>query len=364
MLVSCYKPYDPRIVANDTILAVDGMITNEFASYRINLSYALPFDSENKFGLPVNSARVYVNDDLGNSFSFRQVKTGSYKSDSLRFRGHPGRSYTLFIETSDGETFMSDPQQLLPEFTQDSVYAETEYKQTLGRYNRLVTSVHGANILVDIKSVTDTLPHFRFTSNLVNQYFYALQIPPSDRSPFYYFYCWQTENVNPDINLVHKEYSSNSSSISKHEVYFVDDQIFIDGIVYGLGQKNPDLSYTSVASSSHQTYTISHRILYLNQYTLNNEAFRYYKSMDELIRSEGKLFDPIAVQLIGNVRCTSNPNKKTFGFFEASSVSRASYLVGFRNAHNDQYLVTRTPYIPLKMPYGCLINKAPSFWVY
>lgn len=361
LLISCYKPYNTNIIADERILVAEGMITNEVATYHVNLSYALPFYSGGT-GQPENLARVYVTDDLGNYYPFKGLGNGSYISDSLKFTGHPGTFYTLSLETPDGETYISDPQRLEPEFSQDSIYAEIDYQETISRFNQSVITIRGANIMIDIRSLTDTLPRFRFTSNLVKNYFYSMQIPPGDRSPFYFFYCWQTDNINPDINLTHKEYSVNSSSIRRHAVYFIDDQIYVDGLVYGLGSQEPDLSYKALITPDHKSYIITNRILYLNQYTLNNETYSYYNSMDEQLRSDGKLFDPIAVQLSGNIKCTTNNGKKVFGFFEASSVSRTAYIIGFRSYRN-QYSITKIPYIVPSRSNGCLINKVPPFWI-
>jgi hypothetical protein len=364
LLVSCYKPYTANVESDKKILVVDGMVTNEGNSYLVSLSYALPFYSDDS-RKPVNSARVYVTDDLGISFPFKESKNGYYKSDSLKFTGHPGRTYTLYIETSDGEIYVSDPQRLNREYYPDTVYAEVDYQETLSRFNQILVTVRGANIMVDINSDSDTLPRFRFTSDLVEHYFYALYIPPPGIDPpLYLFYCWQTDNLNPDVNLVYNEYSLNMASVNWHGVYFIDDEIYVEGRIYELGSREPDLSYKASPTTNRQSYPVTRRILYLNQYSLNNETYLYYKSMDEQLRSEGKLFDPIAVQLTGNINCTTDPYKKVYGFFEASAVSRTAYIIGFRNHRNDEYLITRTLYIPPPGPDGCWINKVPPFWVH
>ncbi|MCJ7446307.1 MAG: DUF4249 domain-containing protein [Bacteroidales bacterium] len=363
-LVSCYKPYTANVESNEKILVVDGLITNEVASYHISLSYALPFYSEST-RQPVNSAQVYVSDDLGSYYPFKKLRNGYYISDSLQFTGHPGRTYTLYIETPDGKIYMSDPQRLNHEYYPDTIYAEVDYQKTISRFNEILVIIRGANILTDIRIHSDTLPRFRLTSNLVKQYFYALNIPPPPFDPpLYSFFCWETDNANPDLNLTDNDYSLNSSYINRNAVYFITDQTFFDAFEYGLGSQEPDLSYKAIASPNRKSYLIKHRVLYLNLYTLNNETYLYYKSMDEQLRSEGKLFDPIAVQLSGNINCTTNPDKKTFGFFEASSVSRTSYIIGFRNAMNDQYLITKIPCFLPPEPNGCWINKVPPFWVY
>jgi hypothetical protein len=364
LLVSCYKPYTANVESDEKILVVDGMITNETTSYLVSLSYALPFYSDDP-RKPVNSAQVYVTDDLGNSYPFRESKNGYYKSDSLKFKGQPGRTYALHIETLDGETYESGPQRLNNEYYPDTVYAEADYQKTISRFNELVVTVRGAKIMVDISTDSDTLPRFRFTSDLVEYYFYALNIPPPIFDPpLYSFYCWQTDNLNPDVNLVYNEYSLNMSSVNRHEIYFIDDEIYVEGRIYELGSREPDLSYKASPTTHRQSYPVAHRVLYLNQYSLNNETYLYYKSTDEQLRSEGKLFDPIAVQLTGNIKCTTDPNKKPYGFFEASAVSRTSYIIGFRNHRNDEYLIDRTQYIHPPEPDGCWINKLPPFWIH
>jgi hypothetical protein len=362
LLISCYKPYDTSIEANDTILVVDGLITTDFASYRISLRYALPFNS--KLVEPrVNSAFVTVTDDLGNTYVFNEKSSGNYVSDSLIFTAKQGRTYILSIETTDGEKFISGPQKIEPAFSVDSVYAELEFQQTLTRFNQIVKTVRGTNILIDVKSYADSLPRFRFLSKMVKQYTYSRYIPPPDIDPpLYLFYCWQTENSNTDINLTKNEYSGNSFNLSRHSVYFLDEQVFIDAFVYNLGPKQSDQSYKGIPTTSRQTFSVSNRILYLDQYSLNNEAYTYYEKMDELLRSEGKLFDPIVSQLEGNVKCVTNPDRKVFGFFESSSVSHSVYSISYRNQSNKYTIISR-PYIVPVSTNGCLINKTPPFWI-
>lgn len=363
LLVSCYDPYTASVESDEKILVVDGIITNETASYTVSLNFAMPFYSDDDFQ-PVHSAKVTVSDDLGNSFNFFDNGNGDYTSDPLEFIGQTGRTYTLLIETIEGDKYESGPQKLIKEYYPDTVYAEADYQKTISRFNEIIVTVRGANIMADITSETDSLPRFRFTSDLVEQYFYALNIPPPQIDPpLYSFYCWETDDLSQDVNLTANVYSLNKSSVNRHEVYFIDDNIYVEGKVYELGSLDPDLSYIGIATPYRSIYNVSHRILNLNQYSLNAETHSYYLSMDAQLRSEGKLFDPIAVQLTGNISCTSDPEKKVYGFFEASGVSRTSYIIGFRNHRNDEYLITRIPYRELSQSDGCWINKVPPFWL-
>jgi hypothetical protein len=351
LLTSCYKVYDPEIDTDKKVLVVNGMITNKTDTYHILLTYAESFNSGGT-GLPVSAANVYVTDDQGNSYIFHERGIGNYISDSLQFTGHPGRTYWLHVVTPDGEEYKSDPQPLFPEASPDSVYAEFDNKVILERTTGLKVNTHGANMLTDIRNQTDTLPRFRVTSNLVTQYLYGE------------YYCWKTDNANPNINLTGGEYSEGSSSIKKHAVCFLDDNLFCYAVIYALRYSEKDSSYHVVRGTDYQSFMIHHRILYLNQYTLNNETYLYYKSLDEQMQSEGKLFDPIAAQLNGNIKCITDPEKKAIGFFEASSVSYSAYMVDFRNLKNAQPSIIKIPYILPPEPNGCRVNSAPLFWIF
>jgi hypothetical protein len=349
LLVSCYKPYSTDIDTDKKVLVVSGLVTNEPNSYHIRLSYAVPFDSSYS-DLPVHDAEVYITDDHGNYYTFHEWDNGDYMSDPEEFTGLPGSTYKLHILTPEGEQYESDPQHLFPEVYPDSVYAEYDYKETFDNATGLRVIRYGANILADIGNKADTLPRFRFTSNLVTQYFYVIQ---REFAPTIAYYCWQTENANSDINITGERYALNSVSIRNHAFCFIEntDQIF---------SRHYD-TYTNEVPF--QFHIVHNRIIYFKQYTLNYASHLFYKCMDEQLRSEGKLFDPIAVQLNGNIKCITNPEKKAFGFFETSSVSNSAYKVDFRNLVKMQPSVTRVPYILPPQPAGYSNDNPLPFWV-
>jgi hypothetical protein len=360
LLISCSEPYFPDIQADQKVLVVNGLVTNEKAPYHIGLSYAAVFDSTAN-GLPLTSAQVTVTDDHGNNYLFQESAAGDYVSNPSQFTGIPGFSYTLHIITQDGSEYESDPQ-LLPEGDQpETIYAEYNYKETVSNVNGEVTLSHGASILADIENNTDTLPRFRFASNMVTQYFYTI-CPIFE--PCYSFYCWKTEEANPDINLTGGDYSINSASIAKHEVCFIDDNASIYALRYGMGPQEPDMSVKPLPTTVYQFFPIYKKLLYLSRYGLNSAAGNYYRSMDKQLKSDGKLFDPIAVQIIGNINCTSDPGNKAFGFFEASSLSTSAFAIDFRDLVNGQPSVKKIQNIIPSEPVGCKINTAPSFWIF
>jgi hypothetical protein len=322
-------------------LVINGLITNENTSYQIRISYASPFDSSGT-AQPAYASTVNITDDLGNYYSFNDSGNGYYNSDPLQFRGNPGSIYTLHIITADGEKYESDPQRLFSGSFTDSVYAEFGYQETLNNRTGLKEYSHGATLMTDIQDGSQTLPHFRFTTDLLTQYINVVCHPFASCD---YYYCWQTENTNLNVNLTGGKYSTNSASVKKHSLCFIGDDLSCYSLIY------------------FQAFAISSRTIILNQYMLNDEAYAYYTKINELLRSEGKIFDPIATQIDGNIHCLSHPGNKVFGFFEASTVNHVAYKVDFRNLVNAQPLLTKIPYLLPPQPIGFLLNIVPPFWV-
>jgi hypothetical protein len=372
LLTSCSKVYDPHVKLAQKVLAVDGVITDKTDAYHIILSYPVPFNSSKK-GSPVSGANVYVTDDPGNSYKFIERTGGDYVSDSLQFTGQPGHIYRLHIVTTDGNEYESEPQKIFPEVSPDNVYAEFDNKEILESTTGLIVNTHGADILLDIHNTSDTLPRFRITSNLVMQYFYYLVLSIDIHTMYgFEFYCWQTINANSDIDLTGGEYFLNSASIKKFPVCFLDDNLYVWATIYDCEVNLADTTGRAIEAGS-QFYEITHRILYLNLYTINNETYLYYKSLKAQMLSEGKLFDPVASQLAGNIKCITDPEKKAIGFFEASSVSNSEYVVDFRDLESSQPTLVKKPYKLPPEPIGCRINRLgfrnihhniPSFWIF
>jgi hypothetical protein len=369
-MTSCSRVYDSHVDTAQNMLVVDGRITNKKEAYHVALTYAKPFNSSEK-STPVSGANVFVTDNLNNSYKFNERDKGDYVSDSLQFTGKPGLTYRLHIVTTDGTDYQSDPQKMFPEVSPDNAYAKFDNQVILNGVTGLKVSTHGANIFMDIRNQSDTVPRFRIVSNLVLQYYNQGNFQLDwDHFLLLQYYCWQTVNINSNFNITDEDYLSNSASIKNHPAGFLDDNNNVIAIEYYSKINMDDTTATAYSGNWHNTYLIHHRILYLSQYTLNRETYLYYKSLYGQIQSEGRIFDPVASQLNGNIKCITDPEKKTIGFFEASSVSYSEYIVDLRNLVNSQPVLIKTPCILPPEPDGCQIDipgskhhNVPAFWI-
>jgi len=370
VVTSCSKVYDSHVDMAQNMLVVDGRITNKKEAYHVALTLAKPFNSSEK-STPVSGANVFVTDNLNNSCKFNERDKGDYVSDSLQFTGQPGHMYRLHIITAEGTEYQSDAQKMFPEVSPDDAYAKFDNQVILNGVTGLKVSTHGASIFMDIRNQSDTVPRFRIVSNLVLQYYNQGDFQLDwDHFLLLQYYCWQTVNINSNFNITDEDYLSNSASIKNHPAGFLDDNNNVIAIEYYSKINMDDTTASAYSGNWHNTYLIHHRILYLSQYTLNRETYLYYKSLYGQIQSEGKLFDPVAAQLNGNIKCITDPEKKIIGFFEASAVSYSEYIVDLRNLVNSQPVLLKTPCILPPESDGCQIDipsskhhNIPAFWI-
>ena len=104
-------------------------------------------------------------------------------------------------------------------------------------------------------------------------------------------------------------------------------------------------------------------IYIIYQYRINEDTYNYYEKMNQQLDNEGKIFDPIYIQLDGNITCETDPDKKVLGNFEISSYAESRYYLNY-NIKDKNFRLKRIPYfydIPLA---GYIIKFPPDFWEY
>jgi hypothetical protein len=293
-----------------------------------------------------------------------ETADGDYISDASIFTAKPGDSYVLRIETNEGDVYESTPQKMETEFEPDSVYAINDYQEYISRFNQVLRKLTGARILLNIDGRKAELPGFRIDVELFKLYTYSLFIPPPGIDPpMYIFYCWQLDNRMKEVILASPTGKS-SDSIENQSIYFVDNLTYTEGIVYWPGSLQADITSVGIPTGERKVYNISGRLMYIDLYSLNDDAYMYYQKIEDQITAEGKLFDPISVRMEGNIKCISDPDKSAFGFFEVSALNNTAYKVGLKNPSTDQVPVRQTPCINPGFPDGCLVNEKPPFWIF
>jgi hypothetical protein len=314
LLAGCSEIYVPTVHSVQEALVVQGLITNGNGPFYVQLKKALPYNSDSSATTTyVSDANLSLTDNESHTYSLTYQHSGRYLLPDT-FRAVVGRSYVLHIVTSDNATYESDPQQLLPTETIDSLYTNYVLKDFLNEFN-VLTSVSGYDVRVNLfhnPTTANPKPMCRFESNVVIQYQYNyVEVDPTDPLPkdwYWFVFGWGTYNLDETANITDERTKTSTAEINDHFLCFVPKQPSVYGIL---------------------TYPTASIIYYyrVKQYTINEDTYRFYHEANGQLSASGKLFDPITSQLYGNLHCTSDPDKLVLGLFEASSVTQSAFLI-------------------------------------
>lgn len=323
-IFSCSEIFVPVVEAGAGKLVVEGLITNGNGPFRVKLTLASPYNAgSHPVVTKVSDASLIVKDNDGQIYPLTYMGSGEYELP-IGFKAVTGHSYVLHIETSDGVVYESDSQVLLPSESIDSLYTTIITKEYLNDRN-FKTQVNGYDVRINLfKSIkaANPMPLCRFESDVIVQYEYVwFDSDPATNLKFEWFwnvFGWATRQLDDMENITEERSKSSRPQIKDHFLCFIPKGTSAYGI-----SANADAG-----------------VFYyyrLNQFTINEDTYQFYKAANEQLLATGKLFDPIASQLHGNMNCISDPSRDILGLFEVSSVHQVAFII--------QYYPYQVPYI-------------------
>lgn len=386
-LLSCTEVYTPDISVSKDLIYIDGGITNEPGPYKIILRYAAPYDQKAEF-LPVSGAVIRLVENNKTEYMFSETSSGTYLTDEYGPRGVPGNSYKLIIETADGEIYEST-EQVMPVANQAviSVYGllETRKIKYYNVYGEFVLQEEEVGTVYSSVPSADANVYYRFKTSLVLEIISGIIVfPNTGNAKNLPLFMWQTYS-HDDLSLL--EVNNNISGISKYPLTYTKDDKesfsqlknkYFTAIKSDYDKRILDTVQVSVETDTgiyvydsivygipialHQDDYYTGWILHISQYSITRDAYTFWTDVRKLEETEGELFDPIATQLRGNMKCLTNANKPMFGLFEVASkiitpafINYDSYYGNFPGKMLDSYI--------LISKNGWVDSIPPPFWV-
>jgi len=307
-LCTCIDPYSPKLKGYDSLLVVNGLITDENAAYTITLSKTL--QDQNAIPVVVSDASVYITDETGNSSYLNSMGGGIYKTNSVDFRGVIGKSYTLHITTHEGNEYQSTPciMQSVPDI--DSVYFARD-EETV---NNGTESQTGLMIYLDSKP-GDNNVFYRWSFEET----WKFKVPFPKRFNYIdsahifridnvHEICWKS-NKSGDI-LIKSVYPGQNPRIEKEPILFI-------------------------SSDKSDRLMIEYSVL-VKQYSLSKDEFNFWDNLKKVNETGGDIFASQPFEVISNIHNINNPDEKVLGYFQVSAVKQKRKYILFQDMVNLQ----------------------------
>ena len=291
-LCNCIDPYSPELAGYDSLLVVEGLITDANTSYTVKLSRT--FQDLNSSPTGVSDASVFISSNGEPVTYLISIGNGIYKTDSLEFTGIIGKTYILHILTSEGKEYQSDSclMQWVPDI--DSLYIAKEKQLT----DNGTVAQEGISIYLNSKP-GDVDQYYRWDFeetwkfkvpypkkfNYINE---DLIVPVPDVMDF----CWKVRKS--DNILIRDIYSGESPQVEKQPVFFI-------------------------ASDQSDRLSVQYSIL-VNQYSISKREYEFWNNLKQINESGGDIFAKQPFTVISNIHNISDSKERVLGYFQVSAV--------------------------------------------
>lgn len=293
--IACIDPYEVEVPEGEQLLTVQGLIHTGQGPQAVTITRSATYGSIYEALIrPVSGATVVIRDNEGR-VTFLEEGTeasGSYFTP-MDFRAEIGKSYTLQIQTAEGNVYTSFPERVesVPEIEEISLKTVTVpvEGETLPK--------SGVQLLVELDDPADQ-NNFYFWRNGPATYFVETYperfIIRPERIPAPKAccrFCYVTE-------------------ISENQSLFIAQ----DDSFNGLTTRLP----AAFIADDGMRFMFNYRID-LKQYGISQDAYRFLRLVKQQAEISGSIFDPPPATIRGNMISLDNPDEVVLGYFMAAS---------------------------------------------
>jgi hypothetical protein len=322
-LAACIDPLEADLSTQQEHLVVEGIFTNEAKLNYVRLSYSQPHTSPyNKFE---EKAIVTVEGSAGESFRFIYDKAGYYFAEQgEEARGTIGNSYTLYIGVGD-KSYMSKPVKLLAPIPIDSIHFEVDTKTFAFKGDKEAKLYLGYNVLINYDDPAMEKNFLRWSFATTYEvwtqpwdYIDSMTGLPAPKDCC--TQCFLEEKL--EQFKVIDDRLTNGKQVLNQNVLFIPFEKY-------LGVKNKLTVY---------------------QHTITNEAYNFFRILEQQKGTTGTVFDPPPAEVKGNMFNADDGEEQVIGFFDVSGVSVRQITI------NKQDIPVSFP--PFSFPDDC--QKLPG----
>ncbi|MEL7533486.1 MAG: DUF4249 family protein [Bacteroidota bacterium] len=286
LLIGCIDQIELEIdpEQNPELLVVDGLITVGDGPFTIKIFKTVERGSNRFEGAPVLEARI--ENDLGQSENLLQQEAGIFVLQGETIKGEVGRAYQLFFRLTDGRSYRSSMERLLPVSSVEQMYTDVAYEEQYGENGERIFRSF-AKFEADLK--LSSLPESPFMRWEVERW-------------------WSiTEPFRPLVPA---------------KTCYISDPPRREGIQLfdGRGISSPDWKGQEVTSVQIDFRFFQKSYINVFLYSLTPEAFEYWGKVDQVINQTGTIFDSPPAAVAGNVQNENAPFETVLGYFGASAV--------------------------------------------
>lgn len=322
-MFSCIEPFDAAYRLTDSILVVDGNLTDQETGNYVSLRNSKPSSGSSSSSVfePIQDATVWILVDQSEKVNLTHFDQGTYHFPE-GFKAENGRSYQLYFDLSNGDSYQSNSQVLKTVAPIKKVYQEF----VSDGINVRAKTAPGHKIYLDMDEPAGKGDAYYWTWKSYEKQDYCTECYGGR----YYRNQGEEEGVCVSDQLLIRYEVTYDYRCERPcwEIIYSDklnamNDAFIDGKSL-IGRTVAEVPY----------YTRYGAVIELKQHAINDQAYKYLKLLIDQNQNSGGLADTPSTALIGNIKSLTNTTESVGGYFVLSSVYTVHYFLDRSDAGN------------------------------
>ncbi len=317
-LISCISPFDVTTTYQQG-LVVQGMITDQPGPYLVTLSSTIPINNQLGESGAVTGATIVIRDDQGEQETLIEKSPGNYYTQTIQ--GVVGGTYSITITTSDGNSYQSTDEKILPVGDFSNLRFEFVQNEPAG-VNQQITSTNGFNIYLDSEVLPEQkgLVWWRWTGTFQILTFPSLHtvpgngkvITPVPAPPLCSGYI-----VSHGMLQYYTPCSCCDCWVSQYnQIPIISNPNLVNN-----GKIN-DLNIAFIEANRRTMYNKYY--LEIDQYSVSQVVYTFWKNVQTQLNNSSNLFQIPPAKTGGNLIGTTPHALPVTGYFAASAVKTHS----------------------------------------
>ncbi|MBK7134129.1 MAG: DUF4249 domain-containing protein [Bacteroidales bacterium] len=332
----CVDPYVPELKGYESILVVEGLITDDNSSYTVKLSRSV--QDQDTVPEVISDAVIYISDESEKNFYLTNFGNGLYKTDSTEFRGMIGNTYVLHIQTAEGNFYESEPYKMEAVSDIDNIYYARD--QELGSNGTVMNE--GLRIFLDSRGGInkyyrwDYEETWKFKVPSPKKYDYVNEtifVPVADVKE----YCYKMRK-SQEI-LIYSTFEGKSDRVEGQNISFIDPK------------KSDRL-------------LIQYSVL-MKQYSISEKEYDFWYNMKQINEKGGSIYSIQPFPVISNIHNVNDPDERVLGYFQVSAVKEKRKFITFSDLSGMNFPIYRNPCKRVEMApkdYPRSLYSPPLTW--
>jgi hypothetical protein len=314
LITGCISPFEFEFEndANNSLLVVDGIITQKDSPHELSLRYSASYGSVTT---PVKQAKVTLYDENGNHKDYIEMEDGKYVLFKNTIPRNPGNSYFIEIRLFNGKKYRSRSQ-IMPEVMKpEKIYYDLVKREKINVLGNFTLQWY-LNIYISTPVTRNNQKSF-FRWRVDHVYSFREQCASSTS--------WKTCYIKRKLTDDIKNFSSENLSGG-----------FLEGFIAASLLVSPTWEF-----NEKHFYNVA-------QHSITKEAYKYWETVNKIAQPTGSIFDTPPAHINGNIYNIDDPDERVLGFFEVSAVNT---IRTYTYAHDLE---------PLYIRHKCSIARFPD----